>query len=161
MNTSIWDPEHECMPVAELRELQLERLQKSIRKLWARVPYYREKMKVAGVKPADIKSLQDIRKLPFTTKEDLRLCYPYKAFAVPLEKVVRIHASSGTTGKPTVVGYTRRDMETWTNLVARFLTSGGLTSKDVVQIAFGYGLFTGGFGLHYGAERVGASVIPV
>ena len=149
------------MPVGSLRELQLERLRKTARALWNKVPYYREKMKAAGIKPSDIRSLADLAKLPLTTKEDLRHGYPYSAFAVPLEKVVRIHASSGTTGKPTVVGYTRRDMETWTNVVARFLVAGGLTSQDVVQISFGYGLFTGGFGLHYGAERVGASVIPV
>lgn len=161
MQTAIWDPEHECMPIGQRRELQLERLQKTVRILWRKVPYYREKMKTAGIRPADIRSLSDVTRLPFTTKEDLRLCYPYRAFAVPLEKIVRIHASSGTTGKPTVVGYTRRDLANWTDVVARFLVAGGLTSKDVVQIAFGYGLFTGGFGLHYGVERVGASVIPV
>ena len=149
------------MPVSALRELQLERLRKIVRRLWTHVPYYRQKMQVVGVRPSDIRTLEDIRKLPFTTKEDLRLCYPYDAFAVPLDKVIRIHASSGTTGKSTVVGYTRKDMDTWTNLVARFLVAGGLTSKDVVHIAFSYGLFTGGFGLHYGAERVGAAVIPV
>ncbi len=159
--SAIWDPEHECMRVSALRELQLERLKKVVRKLWKNVPYYRQKMQVVGLRPTDIKSLDDVRKLPFTTKEDLRLCYPYEAFAEPLDKVVRIHASSGTTGKSTVVGYTRKDMDTWTNLVARFLVAGGLTSKDVVHIAFSYGLFTGGFGLHYGAERVGAAVIPV
>ncbi|MFH0953223.1 MAG: phenylacetate--CoA ligase [Verrucomicrobiota bacterium] len=149
------------MHASALRELQLERLKKVVRKLWARVPYYRQKMQVVGVTPSSIKTLDDIRKLPFTTKDDLRLCFPYEAFAVPLDKVVRIHASSGTTGKPTVVGYTRKDMETWTNVVARFLVAGGLTSGDIVHIAFSYGLFTGGFGLHYGAERVGAAVIPV
>ena len=159
--SAIWDAEHECLHASVLRDLQLERLKKIVRKLWKNVPYYRQKMKVVGVTPTDIRILEDIRKLPFTTKEDLRLCYPYEAFAVPLEKCVRIHASSGTTGKPTVVGYTRKDMETWTNLCARFLVAGGLTSKDVVHIAFSYGLFTGGFGLHYGAERVGAAVIPV
>ena len=158
---AIWDPENECRHPSAVRDLQLERLKKIVRKLWKNVPYYRQKMQVVGVTPADIRTLDDIRKLPFTTKEDLRLCYPYEGFAVPLEKCVRIHASSGTTGKPTVVGYTRKDMETWTNLCARFLVAGGLTSKDVVHIAFSYGLFTGGFGLHYGAERVGAAVIPV
>ena len=159
--SAIWDPEHECMHVSALRELQLERLKKLIRKMWKSVPYYRQKMQVVGVTPSDIKTLADIRKLPFTTKDDLRLCFPYEAFAVPLDKVIRIHASSGTTGKPTVVGYTRKDMDIWTEVVARFLVAGGLTSKDIVHIAFSYGLFTGGFGLHYGAERVGASVIPV
>lgn len=157
----IWDPEKECLHPSALRELQLERLKKVVRTMWKSVPYYRQKMQVVGVTPADIRTLEDIRKLPFTTKEDLRLCYPYEGFAVPLEKVVRIHASSGTTGKPTVVGYTRRDLDHWTDLCARFLVAGGLTSKDIVHIAFTYGLFTGGFGLHYGAERVGASVIPV
>ena len=157
---AIWDPENECLHGSALQDLQLDRLKKIVRKLWKNVPYYRQKMQVVGVTPTDIRKLEDIRKLPFTTKEDLRLCYPYEAFAVPLEKCVRIHASSGTTGKPTVVGYTRKDMDTWTNLCARFLVAGGLTSKDVVHIAFSYGLFTGGFGLHYGAERVGAAVIP-
>jgi phenylacetate-CoA ligase len=160
MSHAIWDPEHECMQVSALRDLQLDRLKKVVRKLWKRVPYYRQKMQAVGVTPADIRTLEDIRKLPFTTKDDLRLCYPYEAFAEPLDKVVRIHASSGTTGKPTVVGYTRHDLDTWSNLVARFLVAGGLTSKDIVHIAFSYGLFTGGFGLHYGAERVGAAVIP-
>lgn len=158
---AVFDPKNECLPVSALRDLQLERLKKVVRKLWTRVPYYRQKMKVVGVTPADLRKLEDIQKLPFTTKEDLRLCYPYEAFAEPLEKVVRIHASSGTTGKSTVVGYTRKDLDTWSNVCARFLVAGGLTSKDVVHIAFSYGLFTGGFGLHYGAERVGAAVIPV
>ncbi len=161
LKPAIWDPENECMHVAALRELQLERLRKIVRKMWASVPYYREKMKVVGVRPQDIRTLEDIRKLPFTTKDDLRLCYPYEAFAVPLDRVVRIHASSGTTGKPTVVGYTRKDLDAWANLCARFLTAGGLTTGDIVHVAFSYGLFTGGFGLHYGAEKVGAAVIPV
>jgi phenylacetate-CoA ligase len=161
MENRYWDQKHECMPVSELRELQLERLKKTVKTLWNKVPYYRQKMKALGISPADIRSLEDVQKLPFTTKEDLRLCYPYNAFAVPMEKVVRIHASSGTTGKSTVVGYTRRDMDNWSDLVARFLVAGGLTEKDIVHIAFGYGLFTGGFGLHYGAEKVGATVIPV
>jgi phenylacetate-CoA ligase len=157
----IWDAKSECMHTSALRELQWNRLKKVVRTMWRHVPYYRQKMKVVGITPSDIRTLDDIRKLPFTTKDDLRLCYPYEAFAVPLEKVVRIHASSGTTGKPTVVGYTRKDLELWSHMVARFLTAGGLTSRDVVHIAFSYGLFTGGFGLHYGAERVGAAVIPV
>jgi len=160
-SVAIWDPEHECMHVAALRELQRERLKRIVRRLWTNVPYYRQKMQVVGITPSDIRTIEDIHKLPFTTKDDLRLCFPYEAFAAPLEKVVRIHASSGTTGKPTVVGYTRKDMETWTELCARFLVAGGLTSNDIVHIAFSYGLFTGGFGLHYGAERVGAAVIPV
>ena len=166
MNTSrlkfsIWEPALECMPRAELEQLQLDRLQAVVRCAWDRLPYYHDKMRTAGIAPGDIKTLDDVRWLPFTTKEDLRKTYPYGAFAVPREDLVRIHASSGTTGKATVVGYTRNDMETWTTLVARFLVAGGLTPHDVVQVAFGYGLFTGGFGLHYGAERVGAAVIPV
>jgi len=128
--------------------------------MWDRVPYYAAKMKAAGVAPDDIRSLADVRRLPFTEKEDLRRNYPFGTFAVPLREVVRIHASTGTTGKPTVVGYTPRDMEIWSEVVARFLTAGGLTRDDIVQIAFGYGLFTGGFGLHYGVEKVGATLIP-
>ncbi len=157
----IWEPEYETMERDELRQLQLERLQAVVNRVYMNVPFYRRKFDEAGVNPEDIKSLDDIRRLPFTTKDDLRENYPYGLFAVPLREVVRIHASSGTTGLPTVVGYTKADIKTWSNLVARILTAGGVTKDDVVQIAFGYGLFTGGFGLHYGAERIGASVIPI
>jgi phenylacetate-CoA ligase len=155
-----WDAARECQPRAALEALQLERLQRQVRVAWEKLPYYRAKMVAAGITPADIRSLADARLLPVTLKEDLRQHYPYGTFAVPLREVVRLHASTGTTGKPTVVGYTRQDLDNWTELVARFLVAGGLTQDDIVQIAFGYGLFTGGFGLHYGAERVGAAVIP-
>jgi phenylacetate-CoA ligase len=157
----IWDPTYECMPREEIEQLQLERLQSTLNRVYKAVTCYRRKFDVAGIIPEDIRSLSDLARLPFTTKEDLRLNYPYGMFAVPLREVVRIHSSSGTTGKPTVVGYTKNDIKTWANLVARFMTAAGVTHDDVVQIAFGYGLFTGAFGLHYGAEAIGASVIPM
>ncbi|RMG03253.1 MAG: phenylacetate--CoA ligase family protein [Nitrospirae bacterium] len=156
-----WEEEKECMPREELEQLQLERLEATLRRVYLNVPFYRKRFDESGVDPDDIQSFEDIQKLPFTTKNDLRDNYPYGLFAVPLREVVRIHASSGTTGMSTVVGYTKNDIKTWSNLVARILTAGGVTKDDVVQIAFGYGLFTGGFGLHYGAERIGASVIPI
>ncbi|RMG68173.1 MAG: phenylacetate--CoA ligase family protein [Nitrospirae bacterium] len=157
----IWEPEYEQMNRDELEQLQLERLESTINRAYLNVPFYRKKFDELGIDPEQIKDLDDLRRLPFTTKDDLRENYPYGMFAVPLREVVRIHASSGTTGTPTVVGYTKNDIRTWSNLVARILTAGGVTKDDVVQIAFGYGLFTGGFGLHYGAERIGASVIPI
>ncbi len=157
----IWNEEYETMPRAELRALQLERLQETVERVYARVPYYREKMQQAGVSPADIKSLDDLRRLPFTTKEDLRLNYPFGLFTVPLDRVVRVHASSGTTGKPTVVGYTKRDIRTWAELMSRTLAAAGVRRGDVVQNAYGYGLFTGGLGAHYGAENLGATVVPI
>lgn len=157
----IWDIEHECMPREELEQLQLERLQATLHRTYKNVTCYRNKFNEQGIDPDDIQSLADIAQLPFTTKEDLRVNYPYGMFAVPLREVVRIHSSSGTTGKPTVVGYTKNDIRTWSNLVARFMTAAGVTHDDVVQIAFGYGMFTGAFGLHYGAEVIGASVIPM
>ncbi|GLI39038.1 phenylacetate--CoA ligase [Geobacter hydrogenophilus] len=157
----IWEPTYECMPREELQQLQLERLQATINRVYKNVTCYRNKFNELGIVPEDIQSLDDLRKLPFTTKEDLRLNYPYGMFAVPLREVVRIHSSSGTTGKPTVVGYTKHDIKVWSNLVARFMTAAGVTHDDVVQVAFGYGLFTGAFGLHYGAETIGASVIPM
>src|SRR5512140_13523 len=157
----IWDPLHECMPREELEQLQLERLQATLTRVYKTVTCYRKKFDEAGIIPEDIQSLSDLEKLPLTTKDDLRLNYPYGMFAVPLREVVRIHSSSGTTGKPTVVGYTRNDIKVWSNLVARFMTAAGVTHDEVVQIAFGYGLFTGAFGLHYGAEAIGASVIPM
>lgn len=157
----IWEPTYECMPREELQQLQLERLQATINRVYKNVTCYRNKFNGLGIVPEDIQSLDDLGKLPFTTKEDLRLNYPYGMFAVPLREVVRIHSSSGTTGKPTVVGYTKHDIKVWSNLVARFMTAAGVTHDDVVQIAFGYGLFTGAFGLHYGAETIGASVIPM
>ncbi len=157
----IWDPLYECMPREDLEQLQLERLQATVNRVYKSVTCYKKKFDEAGILPEDIRSLDDLAKLPFTTKEDLRLNYPYGMFAVPLREVVRIHSSSGTTGKPTVVGYTKNDIRTWSNLVARFMTSAGVTRDDVVQISFGYGLFTGAFGLHYGSETIGASVIPM
>jgi phenylacetate-CoA ligase len=149
------------MPRDEIGQLQLERLQATLNRACKNVTCYRTKFKGLGIVPEDITSLSDLAKLPFTTKEDLRLNYPYGMFAVPLREVVRIHSSSGTTGKPTVVGYTKNDLKTWSNLVARFMTAAGVTHDDVVQIAFGYGLFTGAFGLHYGSETIGAAVIPM
>jgi len=157
----IWDIDRETMSRDELEQFQLERLQSTLNRVYRNVKFYRNRLDGAGVMPGDIHSLEDLEKLPFTTKEDLRDNYPYGMLAVPLREVVRIHSSTGTTGKPTVIGYSRNDLDTWSELVARILTAGGVTSEDVVQIAFGYGLFTGGFGLHYGAERIGASVIPI
>ncbi len=155
-----WEPDREVMDREELEQLQFERLQSTLTRIYSHVPFYRKKFDALGILPEDIGSLADFARLPFTEKEDLRESYPYGLFAVPLREVVRIHASSGTTGASTVVGYTRNDIRIWSNLTARVLTMGGVTKDDVVQIAFGYGLFTGGFGLHYGAERIGASVIP-
>ena len=157
----IWQPEFETLPRDELEALQLFNLKRTVRRVYQNVPFYRKKMDDMGVKPEDIRTLEDVRHLPFTTKDDLRENYPYGLFAIPMDEVVRVHSSSGTTGKPTVVGYSKKDLETWSNLTARVLAAGGLNKNDVVQISFGYGLFTGGFGLHYGAERLGATVIPV
>lgn len=156
-----WDKEKECMDRGELEQLQLERLQSTIHRVYMNVPFYRKRFDSLGIDPDDFGRLEDIRRLPFTTKDDLRNNYPYGLFAVPLREVVRIHASSGTTGMSTVVGYTKNDLKTWSDLVARILVAGGITKDDVIQIAFNYGLFTGAFGLHCGAERVGASVIPI
>jgi phenylacetate-CoA ligase len=158
---NIWDQTHECMSRDELEQLQLERLQATINRVHKNVTHYRKKFNELGIIPEDIQTLSDLAKLPFTVKEDLRVNYPYGMFAVPLREVVRIHSSSGTTSKPIVVGYTKNDIRIWSNLVARFMTSAGVTSDDLVQIAFSYGLFTGAFGLHYGAEVIGASVIPM
>jgi phenylacetate-CoA ligase len=160
-SSQIWDSQHECMPREELEQLQLERLQATLNRVYKNVPCYRTKFNDLGIVPEDVASLSDLSKLPFTTKEDLRLNYPYGMFAVPLREVVRIHSSSGTTGKPTVVGYTKNDLKMWSNLVARIMTAAGVTHDDVVQIAFGYGMFTGAFGLHYGSEMIGAAVIPM
>ncbi|WP_363324378.1 phenylacetate--CoA ligase [uncultured Desulfuromonas sp.] len=157
----IWDPVNECLSRDELEMLQLTRLRSTLERVCRAVPCYQEKFRDLGIEPGDVSTLQDLAKLPFTTKEDLRLGYPYGMFAVPLREVVRIHSSSGTTGKPTVVGYTRADLNSWTELAARFMTAAGVTDEDIVHVAFGYGLFTGAFGLHYGAERIGASVIPM
>jgi len=156
-----WQEEYECMDRADLEQLQLERLQATLFRVATHVPFYSKKFKELNVDPDGFRSLDELASLPFTTKQDLRDNYPYGLFAVPLRDVVRVHASSGTTGQATVVGYTKNDINRWADLVARVLTAAGVTKDDVVQIAFGYGMFTGGFGLHYGAERVGASVIPI
>jgi len=156
----LWDPQHEAMPRDQLRALQFERLQNTLRRAYAHVPFYREMLDREGIAPDSIETLEDIRRIPFTVKEDFRRNYPFGFLAVPRREVVRVHASSGTTGTPTVVSYTQRDLETWAELVARVLAMAGVTSSSTVQVAFGYGLFTGGFGLHYGIERTGATVIP-
>lgn len=156
----IWNKEHECASEDYIKELQLEGLKRTVNRVYEHVPHYRKKFDELGIRPEKIKSLADLKYLPFTTKDDLRQNYPFGLFAVPKNEIVRVHASSGTTGKPVVVGYTRQDMETWTNLVARMVSLAGVTSGDVAQIAFSYGLFTGGFGLHYGLERAGAMVVP-
>ena len=155
-----WEADKECMDREELEQLQLERLQSTLNRVYAHVPFYRKKFDALGITPEEIGSLSDLSRLPFTTKEDVRGNYPYGLFAVPLREVVRIHASSGSTETSSVVGYTRNDITMWSKLVARVLVAGGVTKDDVVQVSFRYGLFTGGFGLHYGAERLGASVIP-
>jgi phenylacetate-CoA ligase len=157
----IWETESELMDRDDLRQLQLERLQSTLARVYMNVPFYRKKFDELKIDIDDFSSLDDLRRLPFTTKDDFREGYPYGFFAVPLREVVRIQASSGTTGMSTVVGYTKNDLKTWSNLVARILTAGGVTKDDVVQIASGYGLYSWGFGPHYGAERIGASVIPM
>lgn len=157
----IFNMEYETMPREALEAIQLRRLQTTIELGYANVPFYRTHFKAAGVTPADIKSLDDLARLPFTTKQDLRDNYPYGMFATPMDNVVRIHSSSGTTGQATVVGYTARDVQTWAELMARSLMAGGATRNDIIHNAYGYGLFTGGLGVHYGAEKLGASVIPV
>ena len=155
----IWS-KMETLEREEMEKLQLERLKETVSRVYERVAPYRKKMDEAGVTPDDIKSLSDLAKLPFVTKQDLRDNYPFGLFAVPKEDLVRIHASSGTTGKPTVVGYTEGDLETWTECVSRIACAGGATSKDVAQICFGYGMFTGALGLHYGLENIGATIVP-
>lgn len=159
--TLYWEEEMETLPRVGLESIQLKRLQHLVARVYKTVAPYRDKMDAAGVKPVDIQSLADLAKLPFTVKEDLRDNYPFGLFTVPMDQVVRVHASSGTTGKPTVVGYTKKDIKTWSGLMARALTCAGATSKDMVHNAYGYGLFTGGLGAHYGIERLGATVIPV
>ena len=157
----IWNPACECMSRKELEALQLRRLRRIVRTAWEKQPHYRAKMEAAGVAPKDVRTLADVARLPFTTKDDLRGCFPYKGFAVPMEEIVRIHASSGTTGQATVVGYTRKDLDTWSELMARLHTAAGVTRGDIVQIVMGYGFFTGGIGHHYGIEKTGAAVLPV
>ena len=160
LNGYIWD-EAETLPRAQLEKLQLERLQSCVQRVANSVPFYRDKLAKAGVSPDSIRSLSDISRLPFTSKSDLRDHYPLGLLATPASELVRLHASSGTTGKPTVVGYTQKDIELWSNLIARSLAAAGVTKEDVVQNAYGYGLFTGGLGIHYGVERIGATIVPV
>ena len=155
----IWSKE-ETLPREEIEKIQLERLQETVARVYEKVGPYRAKMDAAGVKPEDIKTLKDLSRLPFVTKQDMRDNYPFGLFAVEKDQLVRIHASSGTTGKPTVVGYTKGDLDTWTECVSRIACMGGATEKDVAQICFGYGMFTGALGLHYGLENIGAAIVP-
>ena len=161
MEHKIWNPRWECATREEKNEIQLERLKKIAAYCYERVPFYKQKFDEIGLRPEHIKTLSDVKHLPFTTADDLKNNYPFGLFAVPKKEIVRIHGSSGTTGKPKIVGYTKNDLENWTECLARLITAAGVTSDDTTQIAFGYGLFTGGFGLHYGMERVGAMVVPL
>ena len=156
----IWDPDHETMDREVLASLQLERLRETVARCYQAVPLYRARLEAAGIAPAEVRSLEDLRRLPFTTKDDFRDNYPFGLFAAPLSQVIRLHSSSGTTGTPVVGGYTAADLEMWSDLIARIVTAAGVTSDDVAQVSFGYGMFTGGFGLHYGLEKVGATVVP-
>lgn len=157
----IWNEEAECMSQDKKEELQLKRLQKVVKRAYDNVPFYRKRFDDKGIKPEDIKTLKDIEKLPLTTKDDLREAYPFKMFAVPRKEIVEIHTSSGTTGKPTVSGYTKKDLEIWSEVMARGLTMFGADEDDIIQNTHGYGLFTGGFGVHYGAQNIDATVIPI
>ena len=157
----MWEPQFEKMSRSELETLQLERLQEKVRYVYERVPFYRSRLQEMGVAPKDIKSLDDVTRLPFTSKAEFRDNYPFGLVAVPLAEVVRIHASSGTTGKPIVAAYSASDIDTWSNLMARTLATSGVHRGDIMQNAYGYGLFTGGLGFHYGGERLGATVIPI
>jgi len=157
----IWNKESECMSVEERRVLQGERLKQTVKRCFDNVPAYRKKFDEAGITPEDVHSVDDLKNLPFTTRDDLRDNYPFGMFAAPMEDIVRVHSSSGTTGKPKVVGYTRNDIETWSELMARTIGCGGGSKTDIIQNAYGYGMFTGGLGIHYGAERIGATVIPI
>lgn len=158
---AIWDVAHETMDREALASLQLQRLRQSVRHMYEHIPLYRERLSALGFEPGDLKTLADLQQLPFTTKDDFRDNYPYGLFAVPLDEVVEVHSSSGTTGKPVVEGFTEADRQLWAELVCRVAVGAGLRRNDVVQIAFGYGMFTGGFGLHYGVQRAGATVLPV
>ena len=157
----IWNEAKECMSRDEIHHLQGKRLVKTVNHVYHNVEFYRKKMQAVGLEPGDIQSADDITKLPYTTKDDLRDTYPFGLFAVPMSEIVRVHASSDTTGKATVVGYTRRDIDVWSECVARAFTMAGLTKDDIIQVAYGYGLFTGGLGAHYGAENLGATVVPM
>ena len=157
----IWNEPIECMSRDEMHALQSQNLKNMVTRVYHNVPFYRKKMQELGITPEDIRGVEDLTKLPFTTKQDLRDNYPFGLFATPKSEVVRVHASSGTTGKPTVVAYTRKDIDTFSEVVARCLCAAGATREDTVQVAYGYGLFTGGLGLHYGAEKLGAAVVPI
>ncbi|MEI7828500.1 MAG: phenylacetate--CoA ligase [Prolixibacteraceae bacterium] len=157
----IWNEKIECAGRQEMQSIQSKRLKETVERIYHAVPSYRKKMQEVGLTPHDIQSVDDLKKLPFTTKNDLRDNYPFGLFTVPMSEIVRLHASSGTTGKPTVVGYTRKDIQMWAEVVSRSLCMAGVHRNDIVQIAYGYGLFTGGLGLHYGTENLGASVIPI
>jgi len=159
--TKIWNRHFETMPREQMRQVQGERLRDTVERIYYNVPYYREKMQQKGLGPEHINTIDDLKKLPFTTKQDLRDNYPYGLFAIPMTEIIRLHASSGTTGRPTVVGYSRHDIGVWSEVMARTLTAAGAGKDDFIQIAYGYGLFTGGLGLHYGGEKIGASVIPI
>lgn len=156
----IWQ-EEECLSRDEMHTLQSKRLVKTVQKVYENVSFYKKKMDDIGVEVGDIKGIEDLSKLPFTTKQDLRDHYPYGLFAVPMKEVVRVHASSGTTGQPTVVGYTRNDLDIWANCIARFYTAMDVTDEDIIQNALGYGFFTGGLGFHYGGEKLGATIVPI
>lgn len=157
----IWNEEAECMAPGEKTKLQLEKLQEVVERAYNNVPYYQKRFNEAGIGPEDIETLSDLEKIPFTTKADLRDAYPFGMFAVPPDDIVEVHTSSGTTGKPTVSGYTREDIRIWSEVMARALTMAGADRKDVIQNCYGYGLFTGGLGIHYGTQNVGATVIPI
>jgi phenylacetate-CoA ligase len=157
----IWNEKIECASRDEMDAIQTERLKKTVTTIYHNIPFYRSKMQEKGLVPGDIKSIKDISKLPFTNKSDLRDNYPFGMFTVPMSEIVRVHASSGTTGKPTVVGYTRNDLQMWAEVVTRSLGMAGVHKNDIVQVAYGYGLFTGGLGMHYGTENLGATVIPI
>lgn len=157
----MWDETKEQMTREQMRELQSKHLIETVERVYHNVAFYRKKMHALGIEPGDIQGIEDLSKLPFTTKQDLRDNYPYGLFAVPQNEIVRLHASSGTTGHPIVVGYTRKDITNWSEMVARCLYSYGVSKDDIVQVAYGYGLFTGGMGMHYGVEKIGATVIPI
>ncbi len=161
LRMAYYDPEHETMTREKLEQLQLERLKTTVKKVYRAVPFYKKAFRDKGIEPGDIKSLSDIRNLPFIYKQDLRDNYPFGLFSAPLDRIIRLHASSGTTGKPSVVGYTKKDISNWADLIARSLVMAGGDKNDIIQVAFGYGLFTGGLGTHYGVERLGAAVLPM
>jgi phenylacetate-CoA ligase len=157
----MWNKQIETMPRKEMEQLQLQRLRATVKKVYDNVPFYRKRLEEAKITPDSIRSLDDLKNIPFTVKDDLRDNYPFGLFAAPMKDIVRIHASSGTTGKPTTVGYTRGDLDMWSECVARIAAMAGCRDDDIAQVAFGYGLFTGAFGLHYGLEKIGATVIPM